>query len=255
VAVVGQDFPDKYVKTLQSRSVDTSGLEVKPGKTFAWKGVYGFDLNSPKTIYTHLNVFKDFMPVIPETHKSAPYLFLANIDPDLQDRVLRQVRKPKLVLCDTMNFWIESKNHSLKKLIKKVDMFLLNEGEARLLSGESNLIKAAKFIMSYGAKSVIIKKGEHGVLFFSKDCFFSTPAYLLEEIKDPTGAGDTFAGGMIGYLSQAGKMTPSTIKKALIYGTMMASFVVEDFSVSGLVRLTSARIKERYRKFVEMTRF
>jgi len=256
VAVIGDDFPAKYRSVLRARGVNLDGLETVPGgKTFRWSGNYVDDLSSPVTRYTHLNVFKDFSPVIPEHQKDSPFVFLANIDPDLQETVLKQVRKPSLVLCDTMNFWIAQKSKSIKRLLKHVDMFLLNEGEARQLSGETNLLKAGRAIMSYGARSVIIKKGEHGVLFFSKQFVFQSPAYILETICDPTGAGDTFAGGMLGYLSTAGRINETNIRKSLIYGTIMASFAVEDFSINRLAKLTKTDINTRMRDFVRMTRF
>lgn len=255
VAVIGKDFPKHYHTVFKKRCVNTEGLTVEDGKTFKWKGNYTYDLHSPITVYTHLNVFKDFDPVVPPDQKPAPYLFLANIDPDLQGKVLAQVRNTKLVVCDTMNYWIENKPKSLRKLLKKVHMFLLNEGEARQLSGETNLMKAAKFMMAQGTKAVIIKKGEHGVLFFSKDFHFSAPAYLLENISDPTGAGDTFAGGMIGYLSHTRKVNERNIRKSLIYGNIMASFVVEDFSVNRMMRLNRKQIVSRYKEFEKITRF
>ncbi len=255
VSVVGQDFPKKYLNLLEKHNVDLSGLKIEKGKTFKWKGDYNFDLNSPKTVYTHLNVFSDFKPEIPDSYKNAKYLFLANIDPDLQHDVLSQVNNPDLVLCDTMNFWIEKKRKSLIKLLKKVDIFLLNEWEARQLSGETNLIKAANFIVSKGAKSCIIKKGEHGVIFFSKNSRFTAPAYLLETIIDPTGAGDTFAGGLIGYLSSVPRINAASLRKSLIYGSIMATFAVEDFSVNRLAKVSGADIKKRYKEFCNTTKF
>jgi len=255
VAVVGRDFPKAHTSLLARRGIGLDGLEVADGKTFRWKGNYRYDLNSPRTIYTHLNVFKDFKPFVPAGLRNCPYVFLANIDPDLQDEVLSQVKGPKLVLCDTMNFWIQSKRKSLLKLMKKVDMFLMNEGEARLLSGETNLIKCAKFAMSKGARSVIIKKGEHGVLFFSKRFNCAVPAYLLETIRDPTGAGDSFAGGMMGYLSYKRKASERNLRKSLVYGSIMASFAVEDFSVRRLLGLKRRDVERRYNRFLDTTRF
>ena len=255
VAVIGEDFPKKYCSILEAMDINLEGLKTMHGKTFRWKGNYSYDLHSPVTVFTHLNVFKDFKPVIPESQRTSPFLFLANIDPELQETVLSQAKGAKLIVCDTMNFWIENKPKALKRLLKKVDMFLLNEGEARQMSGEKNLMKAAKSIMSQGAKSVIIKKGEHGVLFFSKRFHFSSPAYLLETICDPTGAGDTFAGGMLGYLSHKRKINERNIRKSLIYGNIMASFVVEDFSVDRMVRLNRRQIENRYKEFERITRF
>lgn len=255
VSVVGKDFPGKYLSLLRSKGVNLKGLEISGGKTFRWKGDYNYDLSSPATIYTHLNAFADFKPRVPGDMRDSEFLFLANIDPDLQGDVLSQVKGPRLVLCDTMNFWIERKRKSLLKLLKKVDMFLLNEGEARQLSGETNIKKAALFIMSRGTPAVIIKKGEHGVLLFSRNFCFAAPAYLLETIYDPTGAGDTFAGGMLGYLSRCGKINAASIKKSLVYGSIMASFAVEDFSVDRLNRLTKRDITRRYNEFKRITVF
>lgn len=255
VAVIGEDFPIPYYNLIRNCRINLEGLRTVSGKTFRWKGNYTCDLNAPETIYTHLNVFRDFRPVVPKSQKASEFLFLANIDPDLQETVLRQVRRPQLILCDTMNYWIGCKLKSLKRLLKKVDMFLVNESEARQFSGEINLQKAAKHIMSCGVKYVIIKKGEHGVLFFSKKFNFSAPAYLLKKICDPTGAGDAFAGGMLGYLSSKRKINEKNIRRALVYGNIMASFVVEDFSVNRLLKLNKAQIEGRHKEFVELTRF
>jgi len=255
VAVVGKDFPTKYYNVLKRKGINLEGLERVRGKTFMWKGNYLKDIHSPETVYTHLNVFRDFKPRIPAAQRTSPYVFLANIDPDLQGTVLSQVKNPKLILCDTMNFWITSKPRALRRLLKKVDIFLLNEGEARQLSGEENLHKAAKYIMSCGSGSVIIKKGEHGVLFFSNRFRLSHPAYLLETMRDPTGAGDTFAGGMLGYLSCQSRINEQSIRRALVYGSIMASFVVEGFSVNRILKLNRAQVEGRYRKFVNLTKF
>jgi len=255
VSVVGKDFPKKYISVFKKRKIDIAGMEIADGKTFKWKGDYNYDLSSPKTIYTHLNVFASFNPVVPKSNRNPKYVFLANIDPDLQEKVLSQVKGPDLVLCDTMNFWIERKRRSLIKLIKKVDIFLLNEGEARQLAGETNLMKAARFIISCGTPAVIIKKGEHGVLYFSKHFSFTVPAYPIDEIIDPTGAGDTFAGGMLGYLSSAPRLNNAAIKKSLIHGTIMASFAVEDFSVNGLLKVSGRDVKKRYRHLKDITSF
>ncbi len=255
VAVVGEDFPKRYVKLLEDNGVGTSGLSVNKGKTFRWKGRYDYDLNTAHTISTHLNVFKDFDPRVPKDLSRPEFLFLANIDPDLQYRVLRQVKRPKLVACDSMNYWIETKRKSLEKLLGSIDILLLNDAEARQLSGESNLIKAASAVISFGPKAVVIKRGEHGVLYFSKNTHFVAPAYLLETIYDPTGAGDTFAGGMIGYLSRAGSLSEAAIRKSIIYGSIMASFTVEDFSVNRLLKISGKDIKDRFDHYREITSF
>ena len=255
VAVVGEDFPKRYVKLLEDNGVGTSGLSVNKGKTFRWKGRYDYDLNTAHTISTHLNVFKDFDPRVPKDLSRPEFLFLANIDPDLQYRVLRQVKRPKLVACDSMNYWIETKRKSLEKLLGSIDILLLNDAEARQLSGESNLIKAASAVISFGPKAVVIKRGEHGVLYFSKNTHFVAPAYLLETIYDPTGAGDTFAGGMIGYLSRAGSLSEAAIRKSIIYGSIMASFTVEDFSVNRLLKISGKDIKDRFDHYRKITSF
>jgi sugar/nucleoside kinase (ribokinase family) len=256
VAVVGNDFPEEYTTFLRRRGIDLRGLEVAKGKTFKWKGRYNYDLNNPQTIYTHLNVFKKFSPKIPLEYKRSDVVFLGNIDPDLQRYVMKQVERPALTACDTMNYWIENKRGKLLKLLKEVDMFLLNEGEARELTDEANLLKAGKAILSLGPKKVIIKKGEHGVLLFSHNSVFSAPAYLLETINDPTGAGDTFAGGLMGYLRKSGRFTSdSEIRKGIIYGTIMASYAVEDFSISKLGSLSYSDVQKRYHDYRRLTRY
>ena len=255
IATVGEDFPKKHIKLLAGRGIGIKGLLVKEGKTFRWEGKYEYDLNVAHTLATHLNVFKDFSPEIPEDLKDSEFVFLANIDPYLQDRVLSQVNKPKLIACDSMNHWIANKKRSLEKFLHKVDIFLLNDAEARQLSGEANLIKAAKAIVSKGPKAVVIKKGEHGVLYYSRGSHFLASAYPLDNVYDPTGAGDTFAGGMIGYLSKAGKLDNASIRKSIIYGSILASFVVEDFSMNKLLKISMGDISKRYNELKEMTKF
>jgi len=255
IATVGEDFPKKHLRMLKNRGIDTSGVAINKGKTFRWEGRYEYDMNVAHTLATHLNVFQDFAPEIPHALRNSSVLFLANIDPDLQDRVLRQVNKPKLIACDSMNHWITNKKQSLEKFLHKVDIFLLNDAEARQFSGESNLMKAAKAITSMGPKSVVIKKGEHGVIYYSKKGHFVAPAYPLENVYDPTGAGDTFAGGVIGYLSRAGKMNDAVIRKGIIYGSIMASFAVEDFSVNRLLNTKLSDINKRYSDFKKLTHF
>ncbi|MDD5773741.1 MAG: PfkB family carbohydrate kinase [bacterium] len=254
VAVVGSDFPEKYKNILKERKIDLQGLQEEEGKTFHWEGFYDFDLNTAHTINTELNVFENFEPVIPDSFKNTPYVFLANIDPELQLKVLNSIKHPKLVVCDTMNFWIEKKRDALLETIKKVDIFIINEGEARELSGESNLIKAAKKIRSFGPKGLIIKKGEHGALLFS-DNIFSAPAYPLESVFDPTGAGDTFAGGFIGYLAKCGDLTDASLRRAVVRGTTMASFCVENFTLDRMRMLTETEITSRCRKIKELSHF
>ncbi|MBL7158276.1 MAG: bifunctional hydroxymethylpyrimidine kinase/phosphomethylpyrimidine kinase [Candidatus Omnitrophica bacterium] len=255
VAVVGKDFPEKHVRFFKKRGIGTDGLAREKGKTFRWEGEYGPDMADARTIATHLNVFADFNPCIPQALKKSKFLFLANIDPDLQDKVLKQIARPQLIVCDTMNYWIEKKPRQLKRLIGKVDVMLLNESEARQLTGVTSVIKAAKSIRKLGARIVIVKKGEHGALLFLKDSIFSAPAYLMESVFDPTGAGDTFAGGFLGYLAGRKRINDAELKKALVYGNIMATFAVEDFSLGRLNSITRKDIEKRFREFKTLTRF
>ena len=255
VAVVGTDFPDKHLTFLKSRKIDIEGIEKQDGKTFRWKGEYGYELNEARTLDTQLNIFQSFKPKLPENYKDKKIVFLANIDPDLQREVLEQVNKPALVACDTMNFWIEGKRESLLKTLKLVDILLINDGEARELSGEPNLVKAASVILSFGPKTLIIKQGEYGALMFSGDRIFSAPAYPLESIFDPTGAGDCFGGGFMGYLSSTMNFEESNIRKAIIFGSVMASYNVEAFSLDRIKSLDYQEIKDRYQEFKKLTHF
>jgi sugar/nucleoside kinase (ribokinase family) len=255
VAVVGEDFPEEHSQFLASRNIDLTGLSRVPGNTFHWKGRYGYDLNEAQTLETHLNVFESFRPVIPESYADAEYLILANIDPELQLEVLNQVRNPKVIACDTMNFWISSKPEALKKVISRVDFFIINEGEARQLSGESNLVRAAKAIQGMGVKNLIVKRGEYGVLMFNGKSVFAAPAYPLEEVFDPTGAGDTFAGGFMGYLANTGNLSEEGVRQGVVVGSVMASFNVEAFSLDRLKTLSYQEIEARYRSFKQMTHF
>jgi sugar/nucleoside kinase (ribokinase family) len=254
VAVVGRDFPNRYLKLLKNRGVDLEGLEIQKGKTFRWSGEYGWDFGDPKTLSTCLNVFSKFNPKIPPEYKKSKYLFLANIDPQLQVSVLTQL-KPRLVICDTMNFWIQYKRNHLLKLLKRVDIFLLNESEARMLTYRQSIVKAAKSLIKFGPKIVIIKRGQYGSLLLSDRYIFSMPAFLLESIVDPTGAGDTFAGGVVGYLAQSNKCTQLNLKRAVAYGAVMATFTVEDFSVRRLLSISSIDIKKRFREFQRLSCF
>lgn len=255
IATVGEDFPKKHLLLLKSRDIGIEGIAVKKGKTFRWEGRYEYDMNVAHTLATHLNVFQDFSPQIPRDLRNSSLLFLANIDPDLQDSVLRQMNKPKLIACDSMNHWISNKKRELEKFLHKVDIFLLNDAEARQFSGEANLLKAAKAIVAKGVKSVIIKKGEHGVIYYSKKEHFIAPAYPLEDVYDPTGAGDTFAGGVIGYIGKTGSINDAVIRKGVVYGSILASFVVQDFSVNKLLNISPADINKRYSNFKKLTRF
>lgn len=255
VATVGEDFPKRYQMLFRSKNIGTGGLAISPGKTFRWKGRYDYDLNTAHTIYTRLNVFKNFKPDVPRNLRDSKFVFLANIDPELQYNVLSQIKNPRLVACDSMNYWIENKRKGLERILDKIDILLLNDSEARQFSGESNLMKAARIIASFGPRSVIIKRGEYGVIYFSKNSHFIAPAYLLESLYDPTGAGDTFAGGLMGFLSRANRIDESAIRKAIIYGSILASFAVEDFSVNRLLEITMDDIRARYGHFRRITRF
>ena len=256
VGVVGDDFPAEHLEFLSSRGIDLAGVQtIAGGKTFRWAGYYDFDLNIAKTLDTQLNVFADFQPSLPEAYKKAKYVFLANIDPELQLQVLTQVENPTLTVCDTMNFWISGKRGALVEVLKRVDIAFMNDAEARQLTGQLSIIKAAKALQALGPKTVIIKKGEHGALLFNGDTHFSAPSYPLEDITDPTGAGDSFAGGFIGYVAAQDDISIPTLKKAVVYGSVMASFNVEDFSLNRLRTLTNADITARYRAFKEIAHF
>jgi sugar/nucleoside kinase (ribokinase family) len=255
VAVVGQDFPREAVGFLEARGVDLSGLAGVPGRTFRWKGRYGFDLNEAHTLETHLNVFEGFDPVLSDAQRGADFVFLANIDPELQLRVLDQVERPRLAAADTMNFWIEGKRKSLLQVVERVDLLVLNEAEARMLAEEPNLVRAAQKILSWGPKGVVIKRGEYGVIYFSDHHVFSAPAFPMEEVFDPTGAGDSFAGGMMGSLAASGDTSPEAMRRAIVFGSAVASYNVEDFSFRRLARLRYEEVAERFAAFRRMTAF
>lgn len=255
VAVVGQDFPKEHTEFLKARGVDTAGLKVAKGETFRWRGRYGYDLNDAETIETRLNVFSSFDPKLPRRYRETRYLFLANIDPDLQLKVLSQVKSPKLIALDTMNFWIAKKRESLKKVMRLVDVVIINEAEARQFALEPNLVIAAKKIQALGPRLVVIKRGEYGVLMFNADSIFSAPAYPLEKTFDPTGAGDSFAGGFLGFLANAGDHKEESLRQAVVMGSVMASFAVEEFSLNRLKRLKPTDIEKRYREFRALTHF
>lgn len=257
VSVVGEDFPLEVIRMLGSRSIDTRGLTVAEGRTFHWKGFYEYDLNTAHTVTTELNVFRDFAPVLPEEYRDTPYVFLGNIAPLLQRDILRQVRRPKLVALDTMNYWIESSPGPLREVIEKVDILMVNEGEIRMLTGEYNLVKAARMVIGWGPGRVVIKRGEYGVLHLSDSTMFAAPAYPLETIFDPTGAGDSFAGGFMGYLAgRAGKeLVDSDFRLATMYGSAIASFTVEAFSTERLQNLTPEDISDRLGAFLTLTEF
>jgi sugar/nucleoside kinase (ribokinase family) len=255
VGVVGDDYPMDQLEPLRARGVDMAGLEQTAGRSFRWRGRYRHDLNLAETLETSLGVFSHFSPKIPEQFRSAPFVFLANIDPRLQLDVLRQVDKPKLVACDTMNFWIESRRPDIVDLIKHVDLITLNDGEARQLTDCTNLVKAARWIMERGPSMVIIKKGEHGAFLFKERSIFFAPAYPLEDVFDPTGAGDSFAGGFMGYLARTGDLSDENLRRAVVYGSAMGSFAVERFSVERLLEITSADIASRVADFRRLVAF
>ncbi len=255
VGIVGSDYPVGKLEALAKRGVDLAGLEQAEGSSFRWRGRYRHDLNSAETLETHLGVFSNFMPKIPEQFRSAPFVFLGNIDPRLQIEVLRQVDKPKLVACDTMNFWIESRRPELIELLKQVDIVTLNDGEVRQLTEQANLVKAARWIMDMGPKHVIIKKGEHGAFLFSGKSIFFAPAFPLESVFDPTGAGDSFAGGFIGYLARTGDLSEDNMRRAVIYGCAMGSFAVEKFSIERLMEINRNDIDARVRELRTLVSF
>ncbi|WP_306518074.1 PfkB family carbohydrate kinase, partial [Gemmatimonas sp.] len=255
VGVVGDDYPVEKLEPLAARGVDLAGLEKASGTSFRWRGRYRHDLNSAETLETHLGVFSHFRPKIPDQFKRSPFVFLANIDPRLQLQVLEQVEKPRLVACDTMNFWIESRRPDLVELLGHVDLITLNDAEARQLTEHTNLVQAARWIMDKGPKHVLIKKGEHGAFMFTRDSIFFAPAYPLESVFDPTGAGDSFAGGFIGYLAATGDLSDANMRRAVVVGSAMGSFAVEKFSNARLLEITRADIDARIREFRQLVAF
>jgi sugar/nucleoside kinase (ribokinase family) len=255
VGVVGRDFGETQLACFAGRDIDLQGLERVDGETFHWGGRYSDDLNSRETLFTHLNVFESFKPKIPESYRSSEFVFLGNIDPVLQLEVLDQVRRPKLVACDTMNFWISGRLEALHQLLNRVDVLLINDSEARQLSGEPNLVKAARAIRALGPRTLVIKKGEHGAVTFSDEGCFVAPSFPVEDVVDPTGAGDTFAGGFLGYLAGAGSLDETTLRRAVIMGSTLASFSVEAFSVERLLSLTRDEIETRFQAFRQLVHF
>ena len=255
VGVVGEDFPREHVDFLRERGVDLAGLEVQAGKTFRWRGRYSETLESRDTLDTQLGVFADFRPRLDDAQRDADLVFLGNIDPVLQLDVLEQVRRPKLVACDTMNFWITRKLDDLRAVLERVDVLLINDEEARQLAGVHNLVRAADAIRMMGAKAVIVKRGDSGALLFHESGAFAAPALPLAEVVDPTGAGDSFAGGFMGSLARSAELTPDAIRRAMIYGSVLASFSVEDFSLDRLRRLGPGDVAARFRAFYDLTHF
>lgn len=255
IAVVGEDFPDVHVNFLKSRGIDLTGLERRPGKTFRWKGAYTHQLNEAQTLDTRLNVFESFRPNIPDSYRAPDMLFLGNIDPELQLMVLEQVKRPMLVACDTMNFWIERKREALWRVLERVDALIINDGEARALGQSPNLVQVAKHVLGRGVKHLIIKRGEYGVLMFNQRRAFGAPAFPLESVRDPTGAGDAFAGGFMGYLSSTGNLSEEAFRQAVIFGSVMASFTVEGFSLDRIRALDYKEIEARFQEFKRLTHF
>jgi sugar/nucleoside kinase (ribokinase family) len=255
VAVVGEDFPENHMEFLRKKGIDTSGLQRQPGRTFRWKGEYASDLNNCTTLDTQLNVFGSFTPELGRSHAAHDYLFLGNIDPSLQRSVLEQMKRPKLVACDTMDYWINNSRESLLETLARIDLLIINDSEARQLSNESNLLLAAKRISAMGPRMLVIKRGEYGAMLFNSKSIFSVPAYPLEEVMDPTGAGDSFAGGLMGYLAASGSLDDASLRKAVVFGSVMASFNVMDFGPERLGRLTYPEIEARFREFFRLTSF
>ena len=253
VGVVGEDFPSEHVNFFTGRGIDLHGMQRSSGATFRWSGYYEYDMNQAHTLATHLNVFEEFRPVIPEQYRSTPYVFLANIDPDLQLAVLEQMHSPHFVMADTMNFWINGKREQVLEVIKRVDAVTVNDAEARQLCDTVSLVQAGRELLAMGPRVVIIKKGEHGALLFTAKDYFVAPSFPLEEVRDPTGAGDTFAGGTLGYLAFSDNVSDANLRKAIIYGSVLASYTVEDFSLNRLSRLELGEVMLRYAEMRRIT--
>jgi len=255
VGVVGTDYPLGALKALEARGVDLSGVEQAPGESFRWKAKYSYDLAGRETLETRLGVFANFRPKLPPKFRDARYLFLGNIDPELQLGVLDQVKQPALVACDTMNYWIHSKRDLLLELLRHIDILMVNDSEARELSGDWNIYRAARWVLEHGPKMTVIKQGEHGALLVNHDTTFKVPAYPLQEVFDPTGAGDAFAGGFMAYLAATDDVTAPNLRRAMVYGAAMGSFAVEAFGVQGLEHVTPAQVHARVRGFKDLVHF
>ncbi|MGQ9577347.1 MAG: PfkB family carbohydrate kinase [Candidatus Aminicenantales bacterium] len=253
--VVGEDFPAEIISFFQQRGIKTEGVSVLPGKTFYWEGKYGYDPNQRQTLRTELNVMADFRLTLPPSYRDCRIVYLATIDPDQHEAILNQVKRPQLVGLDTIQYWIVNKPESLWRSLKRVDIFFANDEEVRLLTKEVNLIRAGRKLLAAGPSLVVVKKGEHGALVFGRDFIFGSLAHPCEDVVDPTGAGDSFAGGFLGYLDRAKKLTPQVIKRALVAGSTVASFVIEDFGIERLKRLTADEIKNRMRFFRHLVSF
>ena len=255
VAVVGRDFPPEHLRLLGDRGVDTRGLEVADGLCFRWGGEYGFDLNNRKTLFTHLNVFEHFHPKVPVEFRGTPVVFLGNIHPALQAEVLAQVESPVLVALDTMNLWIETARETLLEVLRRVDLLIVNDAEARQLAAEPNLVRAGRSLLRLGPRIIVIKKGEHGATMFSEKGSFATPAVPLEDVFDPTGAGDSFAGGLVGYLAATGDFSEASLRRGIAFGTVLASFTVQDFGVRSLCSVHAAEITACYERLRHLAHF
>ncbi|HXY19851.1 MAG TPA: PfkB family carbohydrate kinase [Gemmatimonadales bacterium] len=255
VGVVGRDYPMAELKRLAERGLDLRGVTVADGESFRWAGKYGFDLSTRDTLETRLGVFANFRPVIPEAFRDAEYVFLGNIDPELQLEVLEQVRKPKVVACDTMNYWIQGKRTALMKLLEHVDVLLVNDSEVRELSGDWHIHRAARWVLNHGPKFVVVKKGEHGAVLVEKDRIFYVPAFPLDDVFDPTGAGDSFAGGFMAQIARTGDVSDPGLRLAMVYGSAMGSFAVERFSVGRFEEITLADVVARVRAYRDLVHF
>ena len=255
VGVIGKDFPREYLEVFTQRRIDIDGLKREAGETFHWRGRYHEDINVRDTLELHLNVLSGFVPKLPDHYRDAEYVFLGNIDPVMQMEVLNQTRSMKLVALDTMDHWIRESAGELQKVLKRVEVLVINDSEARLLSGYNNIVRAARAILKMGPETVLIKRGEYGVLQFSQSSTFATPAYPLEEVFDPTGAGDSFAGGFLGHLARSKDHSNGGLRRAIVYGSVVASYTVEDFGVKRLTAISLPQIEERYQRFVELTDF
>ncbi len=255
VGVIGDDYPVKELDRLASRGIDWSGVEHAKGESFRWRGKYSFDLSSRETLETRLGVFASFRPRLPAAYANTPFVFLGNIDPELQLGVLEQMQEPKLVACDTMNYWIESKRDALMQVVRRVDILIVNDEELRQLAGDWNVPRAARWVLDQGPRYVVVKRGEHGALLVERGRTFYAPAYPLEEVFDPTGAGDSFAGGFLGYIARTGEASSENLRQAMIYGSAMGSFAVSAFSVGGFEGVTPALLQARVRSFKDLTHF
>jgi sugar/nucleoside kinase (ribokinase family) len=253
VAIVGTDFPAAHLELLRERDIDTRGLEIVDGKCFRWGGRYGDDLNSRETLFTHLNVFEHFHPKVPPAYRDSPFVFLGNIHPSLQAEVLRQVQAPRLVALDTMNLWIETARQELLDVLRSVHLLVVNDQEARQLTENSNLVQAARRLLEFGPRMVVVKKGEHGAAYFSAEGEFAVPALPLDDVRDPTGAGDSFAGGLLGHLAASGEVSQAAMRRAMVYGSVLASFTVQDFGVAGLCGVSAEQIAARYEQLRLLT--